>query len=201
MGKVVHNDVTLLLALVPLLPAATGDAWSLDRLMSRRRAEPRPVGVAYGWPVRTAMAVVAGAYFFSGIAKLETSGLAWVTSDNLRFILYAKASPFFRPNGLSLLVADRPWLAHLVAAVAILIEAGFPVVLWRPRAALFLVPGAIALHLGIRYTLGLDYWAWIATLVALFVDWPRLADRVAAGVRAGAVTRASRLRPARGTSG
>ena len=66
LGKVVHNDVLLLLCLVPLLPSRAGAAWSLD---ARQRPAAAP-GLAYGWPVRTAMVVVAGAYFFSGLAKL-----------------------------------------------------------------------------------------------------------------------------------
>ena len=37
-GKVVHNDVVLLLAVVPLLAAPVSDAWSLDALRSKKSA-------------------------------------------------------------------------------------------------------------------------------------------------------------------
>ena len=57
LGKVVHNDVLLLLCLVPLLPSPAGAAWSLD---ARQRRPARP-GPRFGWPVLTAMLVVAGA--------------------------------------------------------------------------------------------------------------------------------------------
>jgi hypothetical protein len=177
MGKLVHNDALLLLAMVPLLAAPSADAWSVDAALRR---SPRPLGLSsrFGWPVRVAMVVVAGAYFFSGLAKLMLSGPAWVLSDNLRFVLYASSDVRATPNALALFIADRPWLAHAIAAATVLVELGFPVVLWRPRAAWLFVPGAIALHTGIWMAMRLDYWAWVATLLVVFVDWPAVADRL-----------------------
>ena len=96
LGKVVHNDVLLLLCLVPLLPSRAGAAWSLD---ARQRPAAAP-GLAYGWPVRTAMVVVAGAYFFSGLAKLLHAGPGWVLSGNLRWVLYASSDTQPEPNPL-----------------------------------------------------------------------------------------------------
>jgi hypothetical protein len=178
-GKVVHNDVLLLLCLVPLLPARTSDVWSLDAWVARRRQNPSPPATAdptaaYGWPVRTALVVAAGGYFFTGLAKLVFSGPAWALSDNLRWVLYAASDARGTPNLLALFVADRPWLAHLVALATLGVELGFPLVLWRPRAAWLFVPGAVALHVAIWATLGLDYSAWAATIVILFVDWPQV---------------------------
>jgi hypothetical protein len=171
-GKVVHNDVLLLLCLVPLLVAPAGDAWSFD---SRRAAlGPRArVSARYGWPVRTAAVVVAGAYFFAGLAKLLNSGPAWVTSDNLRWALYASGD-----SGVALFVADRPWLSHLLAAATLLLELGFPLVLLFPRTAWLFVPGAVALHTGIWLAMGLDYSAQAATVVVVFVNWPSLVAAV-----------------------
>jgi hypothetical protein len=187
LGKVVHNDVLLLLCLVPLLPAPAGAAWSLDA----RRAGPRPgggrggafcppagSGVAYGWPVRTAMVVVAGAYFFSGLAKLLHAGPAWVTSGNLRWVLYASSDQQPVPNPYALFVADRPALAHLLAAATLAVELGFPLVLWRPRLAWLFLPAAVALHGGIWLAMRLDYSAMAATAVLVMVDWPSVADRL-----------------------
>jgi hypothetical protein len=174
LGKVVHNDVLLLLALVPLLPAPTADAWSLAALRRRRSgASPR-----YGWPVRTAMVVVAGAYFFTGLAKLLHAGPAWVTSGNLRWVLYASSDAQAAPNQAALFVADRPWLAHLVALATLLLELSFPLVLVRPRTAWVLVPGVLGLHAGIWVAMGLNYWPMAATVVLVLVDWAALADKL-----------------------
>jgi hypothetical protein len=181
-GKVVHNDVLTLIALIPLLPAPTSGAWSVDSLLRRRRggagatAPPRSIG--YGWPVRTAMVAVALAYFFIGLNKVVYSGPVWVTGDNLRFVLYAASDAHNAPDAAALFVADHPLVAHVVAATALLIELTFPLVLFRPVLRWLYVPGAVALHAGILLTLHLDYWPWAATVVVLFVDWPALLDRV-----------------------
>jgi hypothetical protein len=173
LGKVVHNDVLLLLCLVPLLPSRAGAAWSLD-------ARQRPVaarGPLFGWPVRTAMVVVAGAYFFSGLAKLLHAGPAWVAGGNLRWVLYAASDSQPQPNPFALFVADRPVLAHLVAAATLAVELGFPLVLWRPRLAWLFVPAALAMHAGIGLAMHLDYRVMAATVLVVLVDWPALADR------------------------
>jgi hypothetical protein len=177
LGKVVHNDVLLLLSLVPLLPARTADAWA-PRARRRRVGERAGRSVAYGWPVRGAMLVVAGAYFFTGLAKLLHAGPAWVTSGNLRWVLYASSDAQPVPNHAALFVADRPWLAHLVALATLALELGFPLVLLRPRAALVLVPCVLAMHAGIWVAMGLNYWPMAATVVLVMVDWAALADRL-----------------------
>jgi hypothetical protein len=189
LGKVVHNDVLLLLCLVPLLPAPAGAAWSLRPGGPKaarppggppdppRRTPPSP-GVAYGWPVRTAMVVVAGAYFFSGLAKLLHAGPAWVTSGNLRWVLYASSDQQPVPNPYALFVADRPVLAHLLAAATLVVELGFPLVLWRPRLAWLFLPAAVAMHAGIWLAMHLNYSAMAATAVLVMVDWPAVADRL-----------------------
>jgi hypothetical protein len=183
LGKVVHNDVLLLLCLVPLLPAPAGAAWSLDARRpdppGGQKAPPRtPPGAAFGWPVRTAMVVVAGAYFFSGLAKLLHAGPAWVTSGNLRWVLYASSDQQPAPNPYALFVADRPVLAHLLAAATLAVELGFPLVLWRPRLAWLFLPAAVAMHAGIWLAMRLDYSAMAATALLVVVDWPSLADRL-----------------------
>ena len=127
LGKVVHNDVLLLLCLVLLLPSRAGAAWSLD-------ARQRPVaarGPAFGWPVRTAMVVVSGAYFLRPVAAARRPGLGGQRQRPLGAVRLATASP--EPNLFALFVADRPVLAYLVAAATLwAVELGFPLVLWRP---------------------------------------------------------------------
>lgn len=178
-GKVVHNDLVLLLCLVPLLVAPSADAWSLDaRGAGRTRSGSSRL---YGWPLRTAAIVVAGAYFFAGLAKLVSSGPAWVTSDNLRWALYASGD-----SDLAVFIADRPWLAHALAAGTLLLELGFPLVLLRPRAAWVFVPGAVLLHLGIWLAMGLDYSAQAATAVVVFTNWPLVVAAVRRRVPASA---------------
>jgi hypothetical protein len=175
-GKIVHNDVLLLLALFPLMAAPTSDVWSVDAWLARRAGAPgkpsEALSVRYGWAVRAAMVVVAGAYFFTGLGKVVFSGPAWATGDNLRWVLYAASDGRASPNGAALFIADNAWLAHLSAAGVLLFELSFPVVLFRPRWSWFFIVGAVALHAGIWFTLHLDYFAQAATVVVVLTDWP-----------------------------
>lgn len=194
LGKTVHNDVLLLLCLLPLLPSQAGAAWSLDA--RRRGGGTAAASWRFGWPVRTAMVVVAGAYFFSGLAKLLHAGPAWVTSGNLRWVLYASSDAQAHANQVALFVADRPWLAHLVAAGSLAVELCFPLVLWRPRLVWVLVPAVVALHAGIWAAMRLDYWPMAATVLIVLVDWPAVVAWLG-GPRA----RAAPLANPRGASG
>ena len=108
-GKFLHNDALLLLAAVPFLLAPV--------VRWRDRAARAAVSGRFGWPVRTALVVVAGAYFFSGLAKLTQSGAAWVITDNMRFVLYeAAGGGRVAFPGIPTWLAGQAWMAHALAA-------------------------------------------------------------------------------------
>jgi hypothetical protein len=176
-GKVMHNDILLTLCMVPLLAAPVADAWKVDPWSRRRERTGPEVSVRYGWPVRTAMIVVAGAYFFAGLAKLEFSGPAWAAGGNLRWALYA-SSDGQGGNWWALFIADRPLLAHALAWGALLLELGFPLVLFGKRAAWVILPAAVALHTGIWLAMHLDYFGQVATVVVVMTNWPAVIHRL-----------------------
>jgi hypothetical protein len=182
-GQPMHNESLLLLAMVPLLFGRSADAWSLTAWRSRRPQSRS--SVQYGWPVRTATIVVAGAYFFTGLDKLLFSGPAWALSDNLRWVMFAISDQNRRPIEPALFLASHPLLIHLAAATTLAIEIGFPSVLWRPKLVWIFVPGVVLLHLGIGVTMHLDYSAWALTAVIVFVPWDMAADRWRAARREG----------------
>jgi hypothetical protein len=167
-GRVIVGDALLMLCVLVLVASgeAAGDAWSIRRASRGSRSAPR--SARYGWPTRTAMIVCALAYFFAGVQKWRYSGLPWVTSDNLRWILDAQS----HPDGLAQFIADRPLLAHVFAGGALLMETTFPLVLFLPRLRWLFIPALIAMHVGIRIALGLDYSAQWLTVLIVFVDWP-----------------------------
>jgi len=174
-GQPMHNETLLLLAVAPLLIARSADAWSIPSWRNRTPVpDPSP---DYGWPVRTAMIVIALGYFFSGLYKLVFSGPAWVTSGNIRWVMYGISDENMRPIGPALYLASHPLLAHLAAAGTMLTELGFPICLWKPRAAWVFVPAVVLMHVGIGLTMHLDYSAWALTVVILFVPWDALANR------------------------
>jgi len=178
-GRVIVGDAVLTLCLLVLLAcgAAASEAWSIReplRVFRKFRREPGPLpsipprGERYGWPIRAAMIVIALAYFFAGLQKWRYSGLPWVTSDNLRYILYGQS----HPDGLALFIADRPLLAHAFAAGSLLLETCFPLLLFVPKLRWLFIPSVIAMHVAIRIALGLDYSAQWLTALIVFVNWP-----------------------------
>ncbi len=173
-GKFLHNDVLLLLAAVPFL-LAPAVRW-------RDRATAAS-SVRFGWPVRTALVVVAGAYFLSGLAKLTTSGVAWVTSDNMRNVLYeAAGGGKVAFPGVPTWLAGQAWLTHGLAAGVLAFELTFPVVLFLrhragARTCAAYAGAAVAFHAGTWLALGLDYWAWAAVAVIVLVDGRVIAER------------------------
>lgn len=175
-GKIVHNDVVLTLCLLPLLvaPTAASRAWSLPRRPGVRGG----AAVAYGWPIRTAMVIVALAYLFAGLQKLRYTGIDWVTGENLRFVLWAASDAQDGGNWLALFVADHGWAFHSLAAATIAVEVGFVLCLPFARLRWLFVPAAVGLHLGIWMAMDLDYLPQWWTVLVVFVDWAALADLI-----------------------
>lgn len=165
LGKILHNDVVLLLAAVPFLwPVQDDDEADC------------------GWPVRAAAVVVTGAYFYAGLAKLRHSGPAWVTSDNMRYILsWSAIDGRARFDSWAAWVADRAWLSTASAAGILALEVGAPVAVGVRALRPAFVLSAGALHIATWFLLGLDYWAWLGTVVVVLVDWDKVRPPAAAG--------------------
>ena len=180
-GKIIHNDVLLTLCLLPLVatPRTAARAWSAKR-SSRPSGGASLVGPAYGWPIRTAMLMVALAYLFVGLQKLRFSGLDWMTTENLRWVLYASSDSQADPNQIALFVADRSWLVHLFAIGTIVVEVGFVFCLPFRSLRWVFVPAAVSLHLGIWLAMDLDYSAQALTVIIVFVNWIVVAEAVRA---------------------
>lgn len=167
LGKILHNDVLLLLAAVPLLGAPADS----------RPGEPTR-SARFGWPVEATVVVVAVAYFTSGARKLASSGLDWITGDTMRWIMYQAAAGDRAPtDAVARAVADRPWLATTVAAGIVALELSAPLVLVSRRFRPWFAAAAVAFHTGTWLTLGLDYWAWAVVVLLVLPGWGRLSGR------------------------
>jgi hypothetical protein len=167
-GKVEHNDIPLLLVSGVLAAGPAG-----LRLGDRRRS------AAWGWPVRTSVLLVCGIYFLTGFQKLVASGPAWVLSDNLRNVMYgARLNGHAPTDTVSLFIADRPVLAHLVALGTLVVELGALGALLRPRLRPWYLAAVTVLHGGIWLTHGLDYSMWVGTAAIVLVDWDPVVARL-----------------------
>jgi hypothetical protein len=166
-GKILHNDVVLLLTSVPFL-AAPLDVDRHDRTPDRRT----------GWPIRTSIAIVCLAYFFAGYWKLRRAGLSWITSGNVRYSIAWGPNPAVgRWDAFANLVDRWAFPGHAIALVTILFEITIPLAFFLPRTRVYYAAISTTLHVSTYLVFGLDYWAWIGTVWVLFVDWPAVYDR------------------------
>jgi|SRR5690625_843014 len=155
-GKVMHNDVlTVLVGFVFLFTAPPS------------RNGPTDSHAQWGWPPRAALALIGVVYFFTGFQKLRVSGLEWVFSDNMQWVLLQGVSPF--GPWLTELVAKQLWLTQALAGGALSLEILALVLLFfRWARGLFVLSVAI-MHTSIWVFLGLDYSAWVLTVAAVAV--------------------------------
>lgn len=156
-GKILHNDVAVLLAAVPVVLCSSDARLDDDRC-----------DASFGWPLRAALVTLASVYFMCGLQKLHHSGLSWVTSDNMRWILAGGAASGRAPTTwLATALASSPALSHVVAGGLLGVELAFPIVLFARRTRPWFAIGAVLLHTGTWLTLGLDYWAWSLAAVVV----------------------------------
>ena len=164
-GKIMHNDVLLLLTAVPFVVAKGGTA-------NTRDGADR--SVADGWPPRAALMIIAAVYFIAGVQKLHHSGLAWISGDHMAWVLRqgaaGAASPF---PGLARSIANTPPLPFLIVVGSIVFELAAPLMLWWRRGRIPFAVGAACLHGAIWLTIGLDYYGWILTVAAVAVPLGR----------------------------
>jgi hypothetical protein len=135
-GEVVH-DMHLVWMLAVLAVAPSDEALSVDRAFARglsfralagskRPSAPAEIALA------SARALLGVVYFFPGFWKLATSGLAWVTSDNVRNQMWWKWAEWGVAPALRV---DRvPGLVEAGAGLVVAFELSFFVLAAVPRA-------------------------------------------------------------------
>lgn len=171
-GTVTHNHhLVWLLALLAASPCA--DVLSIDsRRKGRREGQTisilAPPTRAHTLAICTAWSLIAVVFFFPGLWKVYTGGLAWMSAENLRMQMYWKwyqfgEVPFFRLDAY-------PQLCRALAAVAPAFELTFgPLVFFRKTRPLAL-SGVIGFHLFTRYFLFIRYPSlWMCYV--MFIDW------------------------------
>jgi hypothetical protein len=132
-----------------------------------------PAAIAYTVPLQCARILLAAVYFFPGFWKLNSSGLAWIFSDNLRNQIYWKwyeigaAAPTLR-------VDQQPWLLQLAAAAVVVFELGFIALIWSRRGRMLAALCGVLFHLGTQWVMGITFISLIACYVIL-LDWQAIA--------------------------
>jgi hypothetical protein len=106
-----------------------------DVLAVEARHPLATAGSAYALPLLVVRLLLAAIYFFPGLHKLGTSGLAWALSDNLRHQLYWKWAEHGALPGWR--VDRHPWILHAGGLFVLAFELSFVVLVLfrRTRAA------------------------------------------------------------------
>lgn len=182
-GKLSHTHHIVPLILGVLALARSGDAFSLDAVLARRRGAPPPADDGeYRWPLVGAQLVLALAFFAAGVAKLRYSPIEWLTGERLHEVFSSRLLQ--RDMQALLLSATRWFLEHplllaLAGAGTVLVEALYPLALLSRRARVLLVPGAFGLQVGIDLFMGIRFYTFMVANV-FWIPWERfLPDRTA----------------------
>ena len=160
-----------------------GGAWSLDRLLFRRRRGEKALGIQqvssskYTWPVRLVQVVMVLAFFGAGFSKLSYSGWGWIASDNRALMLVAHHYSHYPLNFWGLHLAPYGFLCQLMAAGTVVFEAGAPLALLSRRLCRVLVPGLVQMQVGIWILLGLGFYNYFLCYL-FWVPWNRLGSWV-----------------------
>lgn len=151
-GEVVH-DMHLVWMLVVLAVAPSGEALSVDRAFARGvslralAGSKRPSASAE-IALASARALLGVVYFFPGFWKLATSGLAWVTSDNVRNQMWWKWAEW---GAMPPLRVDRvPGLVEVGAGLVVAFELSFFALASVPRARRALALAGLLFHQATR---------------------------------------------------
>lgn len=174
-GKILHPNVMTLYVSVPLLFAPGNLNWKATRCSKR-----------FGMPIRAGIATLAVVYFFTGVQKIVTGGVPWVTSDNMRNVFHhAALDPMSIAPSIAAWTARYPLLCNAIALATLVIECGaLAIIPWRRTRIAYAVL-ATGMHFSIWLLFGLNYSMWAAAAWILLVDWGALIERRGLGVSAG----------------
>ena len=193
-GTLSHMTAATVFILGILALSRSGDAYSLDRLIARRRSRdatasnPLPPSGEYTWPIRLVWVLLSLIFFAAGVAKPRHSGMAWMTADHLQQFLLASHYPQWRGTpppltDLGLVIARYPLLCKFLAVSTVIVELGYPLALFSVRLRWLLVTSMVLMLVGIRLTMGPPFdlviwchlfwvpWDWVARRLGRGAAW------------------------------
>lgn len=134
------HGMHLLWLLGLLAVSRCGDVWSLDAWGLRVPS----ASLAYGVPLCGARLLLGAVYFFPGLHKLMSAGLAWGSAENVTAILYSK---WFQHGRLPPLRIDAaPSLLVVGGVLVLLFELSFWLLALVPQTRLLALLAGLAFH-------------------------------------------------------
>lgn len=150
-SKVYHYDAILVFIFGILAASRCGDALSIDAWWRGLRVAPSG---EYRWPIRAIWLTITLIFFAAGVAKLRNSGLEWVTSENMAFILLRQQYSEQPLVNWGIWLAQSGWFYRPIAAVTLFLEIGYPLAMILPRWRWLFILGMAATQIGIRIVMG-----------------------------------------------
>ncbi|HZT77137.1 MAG TPA: hypothetical protein VFA27_10795 [Vicinamibacterales bacterium] len=187
-GQTYHFDAAIVFAFATLACSRCGDALSIDAWIAGPSHRGPSASGEYTWPIRLMWVTLSLVFFAAGVAKIWTSGVEWVTSDQMTLLLervqyhISDADPVTNWGSY---IARYSLLPRVLAAATMIIETTYPLALLRTRARPFIVLAGIGLIVGIRLLMGPTFEHFLL-LNAFWVPWDRVGAWLRLRVRHGA---------------
>jgi hypothetical protein len=184
-----HTVGSLQLAMLALLPARWGDAWSADAWLRARRGSSRApaAGPVYGYTFWAPMLVLGVAFLAAALSKTG-GGLQWIANGTVKYHFISDHEQAW--TGWGLVLGRYHWVAVAMSAYAVVVEALLITAVFSTRGwyRALLAIASLALLLGFALFQGIVWPAWWM-LLAAFLPWGRIARRPGGG-REGSLTAA-----------
>ena len=127
--------------------------------------------------ITRAVGVDARGHESAGIAKIRHSGLDWITSDSMRWLLSEQQYTHLPLLDWAAVIAAYPVLRRALTASTVALEVSYPLALFVVPLRPWIVLGTIALQLGIHLFMGINYVAFLLANV-VWVDWEALGRKL-----------------------
>jgi hypothetical protein len=183
-GDVHHRELIPFHLLLFFACSRSGEVFSLD---VRRRARAAIEEWEATWPIRASQLYIAAFYWWSGYAKLRTSGVEWFGPERTRGILLERSMRFGLDDSgaavgsqIGYWLAAHPWALVIPGLTVAAMELGFPLILWLrvgwQRIAFLAV--VTAFHV-LNYILLNVQFLFMPVVFVTFFDMSWLARRIA----------------------
>lgn len=118
------------------------------------------------WPLKGIQICIALAYFFSGLEKIFSGGIAWFHPDTLTYYLQLHSSSW------GLWLSGQPVLCSILAGWSVVFELGFIWIIFQRKTVFLILPIGIFFHWGVFLFLDIGGWIHPWFLVYFFyINW------------------------------
>ena len=192
-GHFNHDEMLAVYCLAVLGFTPCGDAFSIDKLISRKGAKAQSAATflksfslrphafagekpsfAYAYPILLMQLLVAWTYFSSALIKLRVAGLKYLSPDNLPVLSIFHSLDNLHDTHFRLAFLLPQVKAYLPFAVALVLvwELAFPLAVFWRRARWWILGAGIVFHVATLLFMNIFFPHHLA-MYLLFVNWDR----------------------------